>query len=238
MPWGCANWPNSKAGGWPIPKEWPTHEQIPYGFKAFAREAARKAGFPTLLWCDACMVAVRPMEPLWEKIERDGYMFMENGFSNYEWTADSAYLDLFAKDHQHPYDSHCLASDRAENKKIPHVVAGCFGLSMRHDIGRAFLAEYYRLASETKAFCGPWINEKHARALMPGVDLSQVIQNGKVSVCGDIDVKGHRHDQTAASVIAWRLGMKLSKPPEFFSYGKVGDVFDERTLLLADGSYK
>ena len=48
----------------------------------------------TLLWCDACIVPVRPLEPLWEKIERDGYWFCANGWSNYEWTAALAYWEM------------------------------------------------------------------------------------------------------------------------------------------------
>jgi hypothetical protein len=38
-------------------------------------------------------------------------------------------------------------------------------------------------------------------------------------------------------VIAWRLGFELTKPPEIFAYGKLGDPVDERTILIADGAY-
>jgi len=51
-------------------------------------------------------------------------------------------------------------------------------------------------------------------------------------------VRGHRHDQTAASVIAWRLGFELTNPPNIFAYGRAGEAHDERTILLADGSYQ
>ena len=54
---------------------------------------------------------------------------------------------------------------------------------------------------------------------------------------------GHRHDQTAASVIAWRLRMKLTDPPIPFAYARTRDDGtvhiedqDERTILMADGS--
>ncbi len=193
-----------------IPPSWPSHEDKPYAFKAYAMKQAANEGADLLLWTDACILPVRSMEPLWEKIEREGYWFCNNGYTNYEWTADSAYPDLFSCD---------LATARAQNKIIPHVVATSFGLNLKSDIGKSFLDEYFRLASKTRAFCGPWSN---------------TIQ----TPCGPPDVRGHRHDQTAASVIAWRLGMKLTDAPELFAYGKAGDQHDERTILIADGSYE
>jgi len=93
-----------------------------------------------------------------------------------------------------------------ENESIEHVVATAFGINIAHPIGAAFLDEYFRLAN-TRAFCGPWTGGK-------GVQ--------------------HRHDQTAASVIAHRLGMELTDPPEWFAY-RGGET--EKTALVADGAY-
>ena len=204
---------------WDIPKEWPTHAEKPYAFKAYALKEAGEA-FDVLLWADACILPVQSLEPLWERIERDGYWFSRNGWTNYEWTADSAYPDLFPAGWFNGIApvNFDLEFAREENKRIPHLVATAFGLNVRHPKGRAFLDEYYRLASETHAFCGPWTNSP-------------------VTPCGPPDVRGHRHDQTAASVIAWRLGFELTDPPEIFAYGAARDAHDPRTILLADGSY-
>ena len=46
------------------------------------------------------------------------------------------------------------------------------------------------------------------------------------------DVLGHRHDQTALSVIAWRLGVQLTNCPRWFSYAG-GET--EETCLIAKG---
>lgn len=205
---------------WPtLPSTWPKHQDKPYGFKSYALEYAAGV-YDSLLWCDACILPVRSLEPVWDKIESDGYLLMNNGFSNYEWTADSAYPDLFTGN---------VRTARAINKYIPHTVGGFFGLSMRHEIGRKFLRELYRLASETRAFCGPSINSNAPKAEGAGY--------GPGAPCGPPDVRGHRHDQTAMSVIAWRLGMKLSDCPEFLIYGKAEDAHDLRTIAVADGSY-
>lgn len=225
MPWGIGPWKHlsvqhKNAGAWPIPASWPTHQQKPFAFKAYALKAAMDYGADLLLWCDCCILPIRSLEPLWERIERDGYWMSRNGFTNYEWTANSAYPDLFPE----AVASQHWDEMRSVNRGIEHVVAGCFGINVRHPIGKAFLEEYYRLASETNAFCGPWTNTSR-------------------TPCGPSDVRGHRHDQTAASVIAWRLGMKLTSPPNIFAYSKRRadktlhlEDQDQSTLLLADGS--
>lgn len=232
------------ASTWPaIPAVWPSHEQRPYAFKCFALKEVSEY-HDTLLWADACILPIRSLKPLWERIERDGYWFSANGYTNYEWTADSAYPDLFRPEWEHAMEDKHMTQDRimedlrALNKTIPHVVATTFGISLKHEIGRAFLAEYFRLASETRAFCGPWINASSPDWLSQPGAQERTCANGRVSVCGPLDVRGHRHDQTAASVIAWRLGMKLTEPPDIFAYGRAGDAnIDPRTILLADGSY-
>lgn len=90
-----------------------------------------------------------------------------------------------------------LGITREEAFRIPQIAATAFGLDLRQEIGRAFLTELEYL-SKTSAFCGPWVNF-----------------NGEASP--DKRVLGHRHDQTAASVIVWRMGLKMTKQPDFFS---------------------
>ena len=198
----------------------PQHEAHPYAFKAYALKEAESGSFTTLLWCDACIVpGARPLADLWAYIEEHGVWVARNGWTNYEWTADSAYPDLFPEFAE-------LGAARALNREIPHVVATAFGVSLRHPLGRAFLYEYYRLASETKAFCGPWTN--------CGPNTPVHLQNARCAPCGPLDVRGHRHDQTAASVIAWRLGIPLTNCPEWFNY-KGGET--DGTCLIADGAY-
>jgi hypothetical protein len=200
---------NEQTGPGDISKRaWPTHQAKPYAFKAYALAEVAGMGYTKLLWCDAC---IRPgaasIERIWHHVEQHGVWLSRNGWSNYEWTADSAYPDLF------PVVS--LEVGRILNRKIEHVVATAFALDLDTVNGRAFFDEYYRLASETTAFCGPWTNTDE-------------------TPCGPADVRGHRHDQTAASVIAWRLGIPLTEPPSMFAYAG-GETAD--TVLIADGAY-
>jgi hypothetical protein len=207
----------------------PVHSEVPYAFKAFALQQAADAGADLLLWCDASILPVRSLEPLWKRIQHDGYWFSQAGWSNYEWTADSAYQDLFPVLENEP-----IETARSFNRQIPHVVATAFGLNLGHPKGRAFLEEYYRLASKSRAFCGPWSNADHPDHF--GAQWRWQ-PNTRCAPCGPPDVRGHRHDQTAASVIAWRLSFQLTSPPDIFAYGRADEPHDERTLLLADGSY-
>jgi hypothetical protein len=194
---------------------------VPYAFKAYAlREAAEQ--YDLLLWADVSILPIREMGPLWERIERDGYWFGDNGYTNYEWTADSAYTELFPE-----IGITCtLAEAKDANRNIRHIVATAFGLNTKHPTGARFLSDYFALASMSKAFCGPWSNANVPGAINGSPD--------RVAPCGPSDVWGHRHDQTAASVIAWRLGMRLTRHPEVFAY-RGGE--SEETILVADGNY-
>ncbi len=214
-----------------LPEGSPTHQDVPYAFKAFALAAASTA-CDTLLWCDSSVVPIRSLEPLWERIERDGYWIANNGWTNYEWTADSAYPDLFT----FPPPEYAQSGDmdvlRGLNKQIPHVVATSFGVSLKHPTGRAIFEEYYRLASKTKAFCGPWTNDNYR---IEPTDPNSWKPGERNSPCGPSDVRGHRHDQTALSVIAMRWHCQLTSCPDIFAYHDPQKEPDERTILLAKG---
>lgn len=206
--------------GWPT--GCPRHHEKPFAFKAFALHHVAQAGYTSLLWCDSSILPIRSLEPLWERIERDGYWFANNaGWSNYQWTADSAYPDLFSEVHRANVDADPISAARVINRAIPHVVATAFGLSTAHPKGRKFMDEFYRLASKTQAFCGPWLNR------------TKYHDNPYQAPCGPPDVLGHRHDQTCASVLAWRLGFKLTEQPDVYA---VKGAETERTILMADGS--
>jgi len=73
---------------------------------------------------------------------------------------------------------------------IPQIWATSMGFHRDSITARSFLCSLECLA-RTDAFCGPWVNT-----------------HGEAS--SDPRVSGHRHDQTAASVIADRLGMTLT----------------------------
>lgn len=226
-----------------LPEGSPTHDEMPYAFKAVALAEAAKV-HSLLMWADASIIPLQRLDPIWEYAQEHGVWLSHGGWSNYEWTADSAYPDLFpeaerartavidlARDRGEDYspDQTALAGEleilRQCNRSIPHVAATAFAIDLTSITGKAFFDEYCRLATQTSAFKGPWINSPKQSPL-----------DREHDICGPPDVKGHRHDQTCASVLAWRLGIPLTRPPEFLAYGKFGENNDERTIVLADGS--
>lgn len=232
---GFFTWPN-------IPTGWPTHEENPYAFKCRAMMEAVKRDFYQIMWCDACILPIRSLEPIWAYAEQHGAWISKNGWSNYEWTADSAYPDLFPEIFAGPLGKEdSLEVARNVNRECPHVVATAFALDLRHPAGNAIFDEYCRLGLETRAFCGPWINSSWKN---PTTGLVAFPMGPRAQPCGPPDVRGHRHDQTALSVCAWRAGVPLTTCPKFFSYPPPGwsaadplKGLDERTILVADGSY-
>lgn len=176
-----------------LPPGSPPHEDTPFAFKAFALQNAADSGVKTMLWFDSSIIPIRSLVPLWQLVESQGYWFSENyphgspygPWTNGQWTSDAALVPL--------------GISRQESFTFPHIIGTAFGLDLRHDTARIFLAEYLRLA-QGSAFCGGWSN--HDRSLS-----------------SDPHVLGHRHDQTAASVLCWKLCMKLTKPPAWIVDG-------------------
>ncbi len=82
-----------------------------------------------------------------------------------------------------------LKITREESFAIPHLMACVMGVDFDKPVCNDFLDQWLALANDKKTFPG-----KHTNA------------NGEVST--DKRVRGHRHDQTAASVLSLRLGMK------------------------------
>jgi hypothetical protein len=190
-----------------LPPGSPTHEQKPYAFKAYAlMEAAKK--YDLLLWCDASIIpGARPLDDLWKRIEQEGYWFSRN-YKGMDPGGKFPYERPFKNGEWTAHDAlPDLGITEDENNDIDQVVATAFGLNLKHWRGKTFLDHYYAKA-QTNAFCGPWTGG-------PGIQ--------------------HRHDQTAASVIAYRLGFELTDPPEWFAYA--GTDEDERTCLVVDGRF-
>lgn len=88
---------------------------------------------------------------------------------------------------------------RDEAMKLPMFTAGFTGLNFDRSIGVNFLMEWHKYSKDGESFCGTWGNE-----------------NGQMSK--DLRCKGHRHDMSVASILAHKLGMKMSKGGTYLAY--------------------
>ena len=92
-----------------------------------------------------------------------------------------------------------LKATREELFNVPLFTAGCMGLNLRHPRSLEFLRQWLAFAQDGITFPGPW-------------------SNGRSEASADPRVHGHRHDMTAGSVIAHRLGMSMLPGHTFLAY--------------------
>ena len=104
-----------------------------------------------------------------------------------------------------------LGITREDSFGYPHMMACVMGLDLHESTAQHFLQRYYELANDGVTFKGAWTNKNH-------------------EVSDDERVLGHRHDQTAASVIATKLGMKLTD--NLLVYDETGDTQIPETAIF------
>jgi hypothetical protein len=178
---------------WPpgrFPAGCPEHLESPFAFKPFCLAEAGERGIRSVLWLDASCIAIRSLDPLFDAIDERGYLLFRNRrYVVGEWASDEA-LAL-------------LGLTRAEALRIPEVRASAVGLRLDHPVADRFLSEWHRLAEGRVAFRGT------RDELLTRDDYYAVKWNRDGRVSADPRVRGHRHDQTVAGILAHRLGMEL-----------------------------
>ncbi|HXX80931.1 MAG TPA: hypothetical protein VEI46_05235, partial [Thermodesulfovibrionales bacterium] len=148
---------------------------------------AHKLGYQLILWMDASLIIKHPIEPLFELIERDGYLIFREDHSVGKYCKDEALNPL--------------GITREESFSMPSCFAGLLGLNLADQRSMEFLRQWKERACDGITFAGPkWSG----------------VQGCPQTASQDPRVHGHRHDQTAASVIALKLGMDRWKSKKLF----------------------
>lgn len=147
----------------------------------YAFENAFKEGFEDALWIDANGIVIRDLEQIFFQIRKYGYFFHSQYHTSVgEWSSD---LTLSKLD-----------IDRKEAFNIPEISAFCFGLSNKHPKGR-------KIFQELKSYCDDLVSFRGAPEIVAWQDT---LDNKNACVSDDIRVHGHRHDQTVASILAYK----------------------------------
>lgn len=177
---------------------WPKHENVPWGFKPYAFEEARKQGHTLVLWIDAAGIVIRSLQPILRIIEKEG-VFVFSRYSNSvgEWSSDYA-LDI-------------LRISREETFKMPEISGFCIGINFNHEKGRAFFNEWKKRAEEGKTFLG----------VVKPLTIKDSMNNTNNILSSNSRVRGHRHDQTVASIIAYHLGLR---PTRRYIFDLIGEA--------------
>lgn len=182
-----------------------------YCAKPFAMRAAAEMGYRTLLWVDAACYPIQHLGVLFEHVRTHGYYAQDNGWSVGQWCSDKALGTL--------------GITREQAHEIPEISTMAMGLDLWHASSESFLNDWCRLAADGVTFPGAHTNDTKEAKERFGRRVGHVSDDPRVL--------GHRHDQTAASVLAWRRGWHRTPRPTFADYRK--NPQDPSTLLVNHG---
>lgn len=168
------------------------HDYTAYCAKPFVLAAARNSGADIAILVDAAFYAIRSIQPLIQHIARNGYYLCRNGYSVGEWSSD----DCLNR----------MGTNREEAWKIEEASSYCVGLNFADGRCTELLRSWCGYASDRLTIPGP-----HTSLYEQGRN------KGFVSV--NPIVRGHRHDQTVLSILAYKIGMNaLVERPLFTAY--------------------
>ena len=121
------------------------HNDVPYQFKPCAIAKAKKEFGDLVLWCDSPVYAKKNIEPIFDYIKENGFLFFDNiGYSVGDYTSDQ-----------------CLAHfgvSRNDAFQIPMVMACVMGFDFTNQKACEIFDEYYKLGIEEVTYKGSWSN--------------------------------------------------------------------------------
>lgn len=170
-----------------FPAASPPHAEVPFAFKPHCFAEARERGFRAVLWLDSICVAIRSLDAIFAAIDRSGYVLFRNPGRVGEWCADATL--------------EALGADRERAMEWPQLNAAGLGLDLEHPLAAEFLRRWLEAADRGLPF----------RGVPERLDTPEAYQavkwNESARVSADPRVKGHRHDQSVAGILAGQLGM-------------------------------
>lgn len=160
----------------------PRHKDKPYAFKSSLIQAARDAGYTTVLWLDAADWFVGSPAMAFSEIEsRQGY-FLLDGWKIRQWCSDECLRVLSRR--------FGIAQETldVQLRDATLLYANLIGWDFTNPLCTLAFEHWRDIGRDTIAFEGAWTNK-----------------DGEVST--DPFVLGHRHDQTVLSFLTWHFGL-------------------------------
>lgn|SRR3990167_1552890 len=184
----------------------PDHDEVPYAFKPYCIKKIWD-DYDLILWLDSAIYATQNLNPVFDYIEKNGYMF----FDNIGWTLGDHTSDACLK---------AWGLTREQSFQTRMIMACCMGFNTKDPESNVFFNQYCEAATDGVSYLGDWHNN-----------------NNQVSE--DNRVKGHRHDQSVASIIIAKMNLKLLIGHEtFFTYfGNPGMMPVAPTVSLYSHGY-
>lgn len=125
----------------------PPHKENPYAFKIYCIEGVKSLGYEQILWVDSSNVAVSSVSPIWDVMDRDGYIMQYAGHLVGRWSNDRT-LKYFG-------------ITREEAWKMPmYGNAGFLGLDFTTEIANTFFDQWKQSMLDGQ-FKGSWDDHRH-----------------------------------------------------------------------------
>jgi hypothetical protein len=124
----------------------PLHYENPYAFKIYAIEEAIAKCYEQILWLDASVYPVKPIDPVWDWLTEKGIFMEEAGHWAGTWCNQQT-LDYFN-------------ITREQAMKMPMFSAGFVGFDFRRQVSREFF-EKWKAAMLAGMFKGDWTEHRH-----------------------------------------------------------------------------
>lgn len=177
--------------GWndELPAGSPTHFEAPMAFKTFCFLEAKRRGYRQILWIDSVIVALRSLEPIFRMINSNGYVTFRNNYGQFigQWSSDEV------------LEWHGIK--REEAMLMPETPTSVIGFNMENERSREFLDRWHGMTTDGLTCRGT------RTPITCAEEYYAITWNRDQCISKDPRVKGHRHDQTAAGIIAHQLGM-------------------------------
>ncbi len=118
-----------RIGGWPnLDEESLKYAHVLFAFKPFFFKEVKNMGYKNVLWLDSSILPLKPLDCIFEKIEKNGYFGYESNFILSEYTNEFV-LNLFK-----------VSVDQADCIKT--IEANILGLNLNSTVGNTILVRW------------------------------------------------------------------------------------------------
>ncbi len=186
------------------PPDCPSHDTINYAFKSWAFKWALDQGYEEILWMDSAIMPQKPLDAIFEHMGTRGYLLLQNGWDVLTWTSEACLRAMEVTDE--------------EAKNMTLLMANMMGLNFSHEITREFFLKYWFWCQEPDVMNGSWINDDK-----PGSNHGICSSNPAT--------KGHRHDQSVASILMNQMGMTFTPPKGWLEYWNDPNLTGESIVI-------
>lgn len=124
----------------------PPHSDNPYAFKVYAIEKVREMGYDQILWLDASVYAVKPVQPVFDWLTDKGIFLEEAGHWAGTWSPD--------------YVLNYFGITKEQAMAMPMFSAGFCGFDFRRPESIEFFAEW-KESMLNGIFRGTWNVSRH-----------------------------------------------------------------------------